>query len=43
MEGRLEKHIQHHEQMWQRAKGFAAAFGVLLTVAQFLLEAWLRK
>lgn len=43
IERRLDSHVRHHEQLWQRAKGFAAAFGILLTAAQFLIQNWLRK
>lgn len=43
IERRLDAHVRQHEQLWQRAKGFAAAFGILFTVVQFILQNWLRK
>jgi len=38
----LERRMERHEQNWQRAKGFLAAFSVLLTVAEIAMEAWHR-
>ncbi len=38
----LERRMERHEQNWQRAKGFLAAFGVLLTVVEIAVEAWHR-
>jgi hypothetical protein len=38
----LERRMEMHEQNWQRAKGFLAAFSVLLTVAEVAVEAWHR-
>ena len=39
----LEWRMDRHEQNWQRAKGFLAAFGVLFAVAEVVLQAWLRR
>ena len=39
----LERRMEHHEQNWQRAKGFLAAFSVLLTFAEVAMEAWFRR
>ena len=36
----LEHRMEQHEQNWQRAKGFLAAFSVLLTVAEVADRAW---
>ena len=36
----LEHRMEQHEQNWQRAKGFLAAFRVLLTVAEVAVQAW---
>ncbi len=36
----LEHRMERHEQNWQRAKGFLAAFSVLLAVAEVAIEAW---
>ena len=36
----LEHRMEQHEQNWQRAKGFLAAFSVLLTVAEVAVRAW---
>jgi len=36
----LEHRMEQHEQNWQRAKGFLAAFSVLLTVAEVAVWAW---
>ncbi len=38
----LERRIEHHEQNWQRAKGFLAAASVLFAVVEVALEAWHR-
>jgi hypothetical protein len=38
----LERRIERHEQNWQRAKGFLAAFSILITVIEAGLEAWRR-
>lgn len=37
----LEQRVDHHEASLQRAKGFAGAFGVLLTLVHVAFE-WLR-
>ena len=38
----LERRMEQHEQNWQRAKGFLAAFSVLLAVVEVAVEAWHR-
>ena len=38
----LEQRLEHHEQNWERAKGFLAAFTILLTVVEVAVEAWHR-
>ena len=38
----LERRIERHEQNMQRAKGFMAAFSVLLAVFEVALEAFRR-
>jgi hypothetical protein len=38
----LERRIERHEQNWQRAKGFLAAFSIVLAVLEVGLEAWRR-
>jgi hypothetical protein len=38
----LERRMEQHEQNWQRAKGFAAAFSVLLAVLEVAVQAWHR-
>jgi len=38
----LEHRMERHEQNWQRAKGFLAAFSVLLAVVEVAIEAWHR-
>jgi len=38
----LEHRMEQHEQNWQRAKGFLAAFSILLTVAEVAVRAWHR-
>jgi hypothetical protein len=39
----LERRMERHEQNWQRAKGFLAAFSVLLTVMEIAVQAWHRR
>ena len=38
----LEHRLEHHEQNWQRAKGFLAAASVVFTVIEVAFEAWRR-
>jgi len=38
----LERRIERHEQNWQRAKGFLAAFSIVIAVIEVGLEAWRR-
>lgn len=38
----LEHRMERHEQNWQRAKGFMAAFSVLLAVVEVAAVAWHR-
>ena len=38
----LGRRIEEHEQKWERAKGFLAAFSVVLTMVEVAVEAWLR-
>ncbi len=38
----LEHRMERHEQSWQRAKGFVAAFSVVLAVVEVAFEAWHR-
>lgn len=38
----LESRMERHEQNWQRAKGFLAAFSVLFTMIEVAIEAWHR-
>ena len=38
----LERRMEEHEQKWERAKGFLAAFSVLLTVVEIAVQAWHR-
>jgi hypothetical protein len=40
--GDLERRMLSHEQSWQRAKGFLAAFSVLSAVIEVAVEAWKR-
>ena len=40
--GDLERRMEEHEQKWERAKGFLAAFSVLLTVVEIAVQAWHR-
>lgn len=39
----LERRMDRHEQNWQRAKGFLAAFSVLFAILEVAFEAWLRR
>ena len=39
----LERRMDRHEQNWQRAKGFLAAFSVIFAVIEVAFEAWLRR
>jgi len=39
----LERRMDRHEQNWQRAKGFMAAFSVVLTVVEVAVEVWHRR
>ena len=39
----LERRMEQHEQNWQRAKGFVAAFSVLFAVLEVAVEAWHRR
>lgn len=38
----LEHRMEQHEQNWERAKGFLAAFSVLLAVVEVAVGAWHR-
>jgi len=38
----LERRMERHEQNWQRAKGFLAAFSVIFAVVEVAFEAWHR-
>lgn len=38
----LERRMEQHEQNWQRAKGFVAAFSVVFAVLEVAVEAWRR-
>ena len=38
----LERRMERHEHNWQRAKGFVAAFSVLITVLEVAVQAWHR-
>jgi hypothetical protein len=38
----LERRMDRHEQSWQRAKGFLAAFSVIFAVIEVAVEAWHR-
>jgi hypothetical protein len=38
----LEHRMEQHEQNWQHAKGFLAAFSVLLAVVEVAVDAWHR-
>jgi len=39
----LERRMERHEQNWQRAKGFLAAFSVLMTVIEIAVQAWYKR
>jgi hypothetical protein len=39
----LERRMDRHEQNWQRAKGFLAAFSVIIAAAEVAFEAWHRR
>jgi hypothetical protein len=39
----LEHRLERHEQNWQRAKGFIAAFSVVLAVAEVAVAALHRR
>ena len=39
----LERRMEAHEQNWQRAKGFAAAFSVLFAVFEVAVELLRRR
>jgi hypothetical protein len=39
----LERRLEHHEQNWQRAKGFLVAASVVLAVIEVAFEAWHRR
>ena len=38
----LEHRMEEHEQNWERAKGFLAAFSILLTVVEVAVQGWHR-
>ena len=38
----LERRMERHEENWQRAKGFMAAFSALLAVVEVAFETWHR-
>lgn len=38
----LERRMESHEQNWQRAKGFLAAFSVVLAVVEVAVDVWHR-
>jgi hypothetical protein len=38
----LEHRMEEHEQNWERAKGFLAAFSILLTVVEVAVRGWHR-
>jgi hypothetical protein len=38
----IEHRMEEHEQNWERAKGFLAAFSILLTVVEVAVQAWHR-
>jgi hypothetical protein len=38
----LERRMDHHEQNWQRAKGFMAAISVVFAVIEVAVQAWHR-
>jgi hypothetical protein len=39
----LERRMDHHEQNWQRTRGFLAALSVLFAVIEVAFEAWHRR
>ena len=39
----LERRMDRHEQNWQRAKGFVAAFSVLVAALEVAVGAWSRR
>jgi hypothetical protein len=39
----LERRMDRHEQNWQRAKGFLAAFSVIFAVVEVAFAAWHRR
>jgi hypothetical protein len=39
----LERRMDRHEQNWQRAKGFLAAFSVLFAIVEVAVGAWYRR
>jgi len=39
----LERRMERHEQNWQRAKGFLAAFSVLFAIIEVAIEALWRR
>jgi hypothetical protein len=41
--GVLEERVERHELRWQRAKGFAAAMGVLFTLLNLAVEVIWRR
>ena len=38
----IERRMEEHEQNWEHAKGFLAAFSILLTVVEVAVQAWHR-
>lgn len=38
----LERRMESHEQNWQRAKGFLAAFSAVLTIVEVTVGVWHR-
>jgi len=38
----LERRMDRHEQNWQRAKGFLAAFSVLFAVLEVAVREWIK-
>lgn len=39
----LEHRMEEHEQNWERAKGFLAAFSIFLTVVEVAVQGWHRR
>lgn len=39
----LERRMEHHEQNWQRTRGFVAAMSLLFAVIEVAFEAWHRR